>query len=97
MSEISKQDIEHLAKLSNLKLEDAEVENLQEDLINIIGYIEQLSELNTENIEPTYQVSDNQNIWRKDEINNYNVNRDKLLDLAVDNVVDNQIKVPKVL
>ena len=47
MSEISKQDIEHLAKLSNLKLEDAEVENLQEDLINIIGYIEQLSELNT--------------------------------------------------
>ena len=97
MSEISKQDIEHLAKLSNLKLEDAEVENLQEDLINIIGYIEQLSELNTENIEPTYQVSDNQNIWRKDEINNYNVNRDKLLDLAGDNVVDNQIIVPKVL
>lgn len=97
MSEISKQDIEHLAKLSNLKLEDAEVENLQEDLINIIGYIEQLSELNTENIEPTYQVSNNQNIWRKDEINNYNVNRDKLLDLAGDNVVDNQIKVPKVL
>lgn len=97
MSEISKQDIEHLAKLSNLKLEDAEVENLQEDLKNIIGYIEQLSELNTENIEPTYQVSDNQNIWRKDEINNYNVNRDKLLDLAGDNVVDNQIKVPKVL
>ena len=97
MSEISKQDIEHLAKLSNLKLEDAEVENLQEDLINIIGYIEQLSEHNTENIEPTYQVSDNQNIWRKDEINNYNVNRDKLLDLAGDNVVDNQIKVPKVL
>ena len=97
MSEISKQDIEHLAKLSNLKLEDAEVENLQEDLINIIGYIEQLSELNTENIEPTYQVSDNQNIWRKDGINNYNVNRDKLLDLAGDNIVDNQIKVPKVL
>lgn len=97
MSEISKQDIEHLAKLSNLKLEDAEVENLQEDLTNIIGYIEQLSELNTENIEPTYQVSDNQNIWRKDEINNYNVNHDKLLDLAGDNVVDNQIKVPKVL
>lgn len=97
MSEISKQDIEHLAKLSNLKLENAEVENLQEDLTNIIGYIEQLSELNTENIEPTYQVSDNQNIWRKDEINNYNVNRDKLLDLAGDNVVDNQIKVPKVL
>ena len=97
MSEISKQDIEHLAKLSNLKLEDAEVENLQEDLINIIGYIEQLSELNTENIEPTYQVSDNQNIWRKDEINNYNVNRDKLLDLAGDNIVHNQIKVPKVL
>ncbi|CRH88252.1 Aspartyl/glutamyl-tRNA(Asn/Gln) amidotransferase subunit C [Chlamydia trachomatis] len=97
MSEISKQDIEYLAKLSNLKLEDAEVENLQEDLKNIIGYIEQLSELNTENIEPTYQVSDNQNIWRKDEINNYNVNRDKLLDLAGNNIVDNQIKVPKVL
>ena len=41
----TREDILHLAKLSNLSLEETEVEGLQRDLDNIVGYISQLDEL----------------------------------------------------
>lgn len=97
MSKISKEDIKHLAELSNISLSEQETENIQQDLANILGYIEQLSELDTTGVEPTYQISSNQNVWREDKIDNYGVDRDQLLALAGENQLDNQIKVPKVL
>ena len=97
MSKISKEDIKHLAELSNISLSEQETENIQQDLANILGYIEQLSELDTTGVEPTYQVSANQNVWREDEIDNYGVERDQLIALAGENQIENQIKVPKVL
>ena len=97
MEKISKEEVRHLAELSSISLSDDEVSNLQTDLGNIVEYIEQLSELNTDGVEPTYSVSKNQNVWREDEINDYGVKRAELLKLAGDNVEDNQVKVPKVL
>lgn len=94
---ITTEEVKHLAQLSNISLKDDEISNLRGDLENIVNYIKQLDELDTENVEPTYQVSTNQNIWREDEVDNYGVNKDELLKLAGDNVVDGQIKVPKVL
>jgi aspartyl-tRNA(Asn)/glutamyl-tRNA(Gln) amidotransferase subunit C len=63
---------------------------------NILGYVETLNELDTEGVEPTYQVTDLQNIWRDDEIQANVVGRDQLLSLAKKQR-DNQIEVPKVL
>ena len=97
MEKISKEEVRHLAELSSISLSDDEVSNLQTDLGNIVEYIEQLSELNTDGVEPTYSVSKNQNVWREDEINDYGVKRTELLKLAGNNVEDNQVKVPKVL
>lgn len=94
---ITKDEVKHLAKLSNISLGEGEVESLRGDLENIVNYIKQLDELDTENVEPTYQVSENQNIWRLDEVDNYGVNKDELLKLAGQNVENGQIKVPKVL
>lgn len=96
MTDISTSDVQHLAQLSSLQLDDHEVEALRVDLGNILGYIDQLSELNTEGVEPTYQVTDLQNVWRDDVIDNYELGRDELLALAPD-ADSNQIKVPKVL
>lgn len=96
MTNISTDDVRHLAQLSNLQLDDNEVEALRVDLGNILGYIEQLSELNTEGVEPTYQVTDLQDVWRNDEVDDYGVGRDELLALAPD-TDKHQIKVPKVL
>lgn len=94
---ITTDEVKHLADLSSISLSDQETANLQGDLENIIKYIEQLSELNTDGVEPTYSVSENQNVWFEDKIDNYGVGKDELLALAGKNVADGQVKVPKVL
>lgn len=93
---ITREEIKHLAKLSNFSLTEDEITNLGADLENIIGYISQLDELDTTGVEPTYQVFEMENVWRKDEIENQETNREGLLNLTVA-TEDNQIKVPKVL
>ena len=93
---ITREEINHLATLSNFSLEDAEAEALGKDLEGIIDYISQLDELNTEGVEPTYQVFEMENVWREDEIIKQEANRDALLALAPESEA-HQIKVPKVL
>lgn len=96
MTQITRDDVHHLAQLSSLQLGDDEIEALRADLENILGYIEQLSELDTTGVEPTYQVTDLQNVWRDDVVDDYGIGREELLALAPD-ADNNQIKVPKVL
>jgi aspartyl-tRNA(Asn)/glutamyl-tRNA(Gln) amidotransferase subunit C len=96
MTQISKDDVQHLAQLSNLQLTDDEVGSLQIDLENIVGYIQQLDELDTTGVEPTYQVTDLENVWRDDVVDNYGIGKDALLSLAPATEAE-QIKVPKVL
>ena len=94
--EITREDILHLADLSNFSLTEGEIKSLGTDLKNIIKYISQLDELNVEGIEPTYQVFEMENVWREDKILPQDVDREALLALAPDSQ-DNQVKVPKVL
>ena len=96
MRTITTTDVRHLAQLSNLQLADDEVENLRGDLENILGYIEQLSELDTSGVEPTYQVTGLENVWRDDEVQESDVTREQLLALAPEQT-DSSVKVPKVL
>ena len=94
--DIKREDIKHLAELSEFSLSDAEIDSLQGDLQGIIGYISQLDELDTDNVEPTYQVFEMENVWREDEILPQEADREALLALTKE-TKDNQIKVPKVL
>ena len=96
MTTISTQDVLHLAQLSSLQLDESEIESLRADLEGILHYIEQLSELDTTGVEPTYQVTDLQNVWRDDVVDDYGLGRDQLLGLAPESE-QQQIKVPKVL
>lgn len=95
MTTISTSDIQHLASLSSLALADDEVDGLRQDLENIIGYIKQLGELDTSGVEPTYQVTGLENVWREDEVQP-GVSREALLNLAPKKQ-NNQVKVPQVL
>ncbi len=92
---VSKDDVAHLAALSSISLSDDQLTALTVDLENIIGYIEQLQELDTNGVEPTYQLTGLSNVWRNDEIKPQ-LEREKLLQLAPAQL-DNQVKVPKVL
>lgn len=94
--EIKREDILHLADLSNFSLSEEEIKKLGGDLQGIIKYISQLDELDTDNVEPTYQVFEMENVWRDDEILPQDATREQLLALTKEEK-DNQIKVPKVL
>ena len=93
---ITRKDVLHLAELSNLRLSEDQIEPLIKDLDNIVCYISQLDELDTDGVEPTYQCFDMQNVWREDVIEEFEANREDLLNLTVESE-DHQIKVPKVL
>lgn len=93
---ITREDVVHLAELSNISLAEDQIEPLIKDLDNILDYISQLDELDTDNVEPTYQCFDMQNVWREDEIEEFEAKREDLLALTRESE-DNQIKVPKVL
>ncbi len=93
---VTTDDIAHLAQLSSLQLTDDELVSLQADISNILGYVAQLSELDTEGVEPTYQVTDLENVWREDVVQTVSADRNTLLALSPDQHI-NQIKVPKVL
>lgn len=96
MTQISNDDVHYLAQLSNLQLTDDEVSSMRVDLENILGYVQQLAELDTTGVEPTYQVTDLENVWRDDVVDAYGLGRDELLSLAPAQDAA-QIKVPKVL
>ena len=91
---IKREDILHLTSLSNFSLSESEIESLGADLEHIIN--SELDQLDTEGIEPTYQVFEMENVWRADEIQPQEATRDQLLALTADQT-EHQIKVPKVL
>ena len=94
--EIKREDILHLAELSDFSLPENEIKSLQMDLQGIIKYISQLDQLDTNDVEPTYQVFEMENVWREDEVLPQEADREALLALTKE-AKDNQIKVPKVL
>ena len=96
MSTITNDDVRHLAQLSSLQIPDVEAESLRVGIEKIINYINQLDELDNDGVEPTYQVTGLQNVWRDDEIIDSSVSRQQLLALAAEQS-DNCVKVPKVL
>ena len=52
MAKITRADVEYVAGLAQLTLDDATVDRLTGELGQIIEYVDQLSELDTDGIEP---------------------------------------------
>ena len=61
--------VEKLANLSRLEFDEAEKEEIKNDLEKMIGFIDKLNELDTTGVEPLLHMSENINIFRKDEVN----------------------------
>ena len=96
MTTITLEDVQKLAVLSALSLTEAEAERLQKELQNILAFVEQLDEVDTTGVPPTYQVTGLENVWRDDEIIDYKLDREALLKNAPSQQ-DGQIKVKRVL
>ena len=62
--------VRHVARLARLALSADEEQSLQSDLSAILGYVEKLNQLNTDEVEPTTQVGESGTPMRQDEITN---------------------------
>jgi aspartyl-tRNA(Asn)/glutamyl-tRNA(Gln) amidotransferase subunit C len=61
-------DVEHVAALARLGLSGEELETLRDQLSSILGHIEVLNQLDTEDISPTAQVIAVDNVMRDDTV-----------------------------
>lgn len=65
---LSSNAVKHVAMLARLGLKKEEIEKFQKQLSNILNFVNQLSEVDTQNVTPTSQVTGLENIFREDEI-----------------------------
>ena len=63
---ITDEIVDHIAHLSRLKFEGDKKEAIKQDLENITSFMDVLSELPTENIEPLIFMNDEVNVLRED-------------------------------
>ena len=63
---LSRDDVEKVSLLGRLRLTDAELNTMTSQLGRIVGYIEQLSELKTEGVEPMAHAFDLNNVFADD-------------------------------
>ena len=87
--------IADLASLAKLSFNEKSSKNMQDDLKKIIGFIDKLSEINTENVKPLIYLSEELNVLRTDD-NVENISQEQALTNAPQKDSD-YILVPKVL
>ncbi|MDB9956626.1 Asp-tRNA(Asn)/Glu-tRNA(Gln) amidotransferase subunit GatC [Candidatus Pelagibacter sp.] len=75
---INLKTIKHISKLSRISVDDAKANKLAGDLNSIFDFIEKLSELNTDNVEPLTSVAETTLKLRADEVKSENI-RDQIL------------------
>jgi aspartyl-tRNA(Asn)/glutamyl-tRNA(Gln) amidotransferase subunit C len=75
---VSTEQVRHIAKLARIAMSDEEIERLAPELNNILGWVEQLSEVNTDGVEPLTAVIDQKLRLRDDVVNEGNI-RDEVL------------------
>lgn len=67
---ISDETIEYVGILAKLDLSEEEKEQAKKDMGNMLDYIDQLNELDTEGVEPMSHVFSLHNVFRSDEVAN---------------------------
>ncbi len=61
-------NVEHVAKLANLPLDEKHLQILGKQLTETLLYIDRLNEISTEDVEPTSQVTGLTNVTRDDTV-----------------------------
>ncbi|MEX0613850.1 MAG: Asp-tRNA(Asn)/Glu-tRNA(Gln) amidotransferase subunit GatC [Pirellulales bacterium] len=65
---ISRTDIEKVALLGRLRLTEAELDTMTDQLAQIVGYVDQLAEVNTGGVEPMAHAIELANVFKDDEV-----------------------------
>ena len=67
---VSTAEVQKIAHLSKLHFEEKELENLTHDFNQILHFVDQINEVNTDNVKPLYHVLELTNVRREDTIDN---------------------------
>jgi len=92
-------DIKKIAKLAHLEITDEEIEVYTPQMANIVAYVEQLNELDTEEIEASIgglTVEGEQTETNREDVPHKSLGQEKALDQAP-SAVEGHFQVPKVL
>jgi aspartyl-tRNA(Asn)/glutamyl-tRNA(Gln) amidotransferase subunit C len=92
---ISRSDVQHVARLARLGLDDEELDRLANELSHILDAMQALRQLDTEAIPPTAQVIPLRNVMR-DDVSRPSWPADEILQNAPQ-TRDQQFLVPPVL
>ena len=92
---ISTAEVRHVAKLARLQLEESEISAYKNDLNSILEYVDRLSTLKTDNVEPMHHVLKVKNVWRDDRAGTEKVTREILRNAPQQE--NDCFKVPKIL
>ncbi|MEK7519489.1 MAG: Asp-tRNA(Asn)/Glu-tRNA(Gln) amidotransferase subunit GatC [Patescibacteria group bacterium] len=94
---ISKEEVQHIAKLARLGLSSAEIKKLQGELSKILDYVEKLKEVDIAGVEPMSHSVLVENIMREDRIDEKRkLQNGKFLELAL-NSEKGYLKVKSIL
>jgi aspartyl-tRNA(Asn)/glutamyl-tRNA(Gln) amidotransferase subunit C len=93
-SKISKQDVEHIARLARLEVTEDEKGAFARQLSAIVSYMDQLKSLDTSGVEPTATLQA-VNVFRDDEVEK-SLTPEQALGNAPDQV-DGFFRVPRII
>ena len=66
MAKITLKDVEYVASLAQLSLDDEAKQRLVREMGDVLAYIDKLNELDTDGVEPMMHVLDLNNVFRED-------------------------------
>jgi aspartyl-tRNA(Asn)/glutamyl-tRNA(Gln) amidotransferase subunit C len=99
VSKVTKEQVEHVARLARLKLSEEEKESFAEDMGEILGFAEKLNalsaELEQQHLDPTNNILQLENVFREDEVHD-SLPAERALQNTAEQEKD-QFKVPSVL
>ena len=95
MTKISLSDVRKVAHLARLELPEDQIETYTEQIEEILSYVDQLQEIDTESIPPTSRAVEVVNVMREDLVE-VNCSREDLLNQAPQREGD-FFRVPKIL
>jgi aspartyl-tRNA(Asn)/glutamyl-tRNA(Gln) amidotransferase subunit C len=96
MSKIGIDEVKRIARLANIAVSDETAAKLAAELDQIVGFVEQLSKVDTHQVEETSQVTGLVDVWRPDQVRPSEVTQEQLLQNAPASQ-DGYIKVKRVL
>ena len=95
MTKISSSDVRKVAKLARLELPEDQIETYTSQIEQILSYVDQLQEIDTNNVPPTTRAVEVVNEMREDFVE-VNCSREEILNQAPHREGD-YFRVPKIL